>query len=205
MRAILALRPLVACLLAFGLLSACRGPAAWQPLLEGEWTGISFGGEGEVRLEGGTLILEPGDPLTGVTWSAPIPGADYELSLVASRLQGTDFFVGLTFPVGGSHLTLVLGGWGGALSGLSCLDGDDASSNETKFFEGFENGRDYAVRLEVRGPRVRTWIDERLVVDVDTTDRAVGLRTEVEACAPLGLASFLTRASYRELRWRPLR
>ena len=61
------------------------------------------------------------------------------------------------------------------------------------------------MRLEVRGRRVRAWLDERLVVDVDTSGRAVGLRTEVEACAPLGMASFLTRASYRELRWRPLR
>ncbi len=192
-------------LLAASLLGACQGPAAWQPLLAGEWAEVSFGGEGEVQFEDGTLILEPGDPLTGVTWSGPVPAGDYELSLVASRLQGTDFFVGLTFPVQDSHLTLVLGGWGGALCGLSCLGGEDASGNGTKFFESFETGRDYAVRLEVRGPRVRAWLDGRQVVDVDTTGQSPGLRTEVEASAPLGLATFLTRASYRELRWRPLR
>jgi hypothetical protein len=193
-------------LIVLGLAAAgCRAPGAWQPLLEGQWTSTPFGGGGEVHGDGESLTLEPGDPLTGVTWQAPLPEGDYELSLIAARLQGTDFFVGLTFPVDDAHLTLVLGGWGGALCGLSCLDGDDASSNESKFFEGFEDGRDYEVRLEVRGRRVRAWIDGRRVVDVDTTGRVIGLRTEVEACAPLGLASFLTQARYRELRWRPLR
>ena len=193
--------------LVFAALAAagCRAPGAWQPLLEGQWAATPFGGAGEVRADDGGLVLEPGDPLTGVTWQAPVPAGDYELSLVAARLQGTDFFVGLTFPVDDGHLTLVLGGWGGALCGLSCLDGDDASVNETKFFEGFEDGRDYQVRLEVRGRRVRAWLDGRVVVDVDTTGRVIGLRTEVEPCAPLGVASFLTQARYRELRWRPLR
>lgn len=186
-----------------GLLAACQGPGPWQPLLPGELETAPFGGGGEVLVEEGALTLGMGSPLTGVTWSAPVPSGDYELAFTATKVFGNDFFVGLTFPVDDSHMTLVLGGWGGALCGLSCIDGEDASGNETKFFEAFEDGRDYDVRVEVRGRVVRTWIDELLVVDVDTTGRAIGLRTEVELSAPLGLATFLTRARYRDLRWRP--
>ncbi len=145
-----------------------------------------------------------GQPLTGVTWHEPIPSGDYELELLATRLAGDDFFVGLTFPVGEAHLTLVLGGWGGALCGLSCLDGEDASGNETKFFRAFEKGRETHVRLEVVAGRVRCWIDDENVIDLDTTDRELSLRTEVELNAPLGIATFLTRSSYRDLRWRSL-
>lgn len=181
------------------------GPAGpWRDLLAGTWSPTPFGGGGAVRMEDGALELGPGHPLTGVTWSAPVPRGDYELELEAERLQGDDFFVGLTFPVGDAHLTLVLGGWGGALCGLSCLDGRDASDNETKFFHAFERGRLYAVRVEVRDTRVRAWLDGSEVVDVDTAGRSVGLRTEVEPSAPLGLATFLTRARYRKLRWRSL-
>lgn len=196
--------------LLLGLLAACQGPgpasepAPWQPLLPGELAEAPFGGGGEVLIEDGTLTLGMGSPLTGVTWSAPVPSGDYELAFTATKVFGNDFFVGLTFPVDDSHLTLVLGGWGGALCGLSCLDGEDASTNETKFFEAFDDGRDYEVRVEVVGRVVRAWIDDQLVVDVDATEREIGLRTEVELSAPLGLATFLTKTCYRNLRWRPL-
>jgi len=141
--------------------------------------------------------------LTGVTWSQGLPAGGYELELEATRSYGDDFFVGLTFPVREAYLTFVLGGWGGALCGLSCLDGEDASGNETKFFRWFERGRPYRVRVQVTGARVRCWIDDEQVVDVDTGGHVLSLRTEVEACAPLGLTTFLTRARYRDLRWRP--
>ena len=185
------------------LLAACQGPGPWQPLLPGEFATTPFGGGGEVIVEGNSLSLDMGSLLTGITWIAPIPTGDYELAFTATKVYGNDFFVGLTFPVDDSHMTLVLGGWGGALCGLSCIDGEDAASNETKFFEAFEDGRDYDVRVEVRGRVVRAWIDEALVVDVDTTGRVIGLRTEVELSAPLGMATFLTKARYRDLRWRP--
>ena len=37
---------------------------------------------------------------------------DYELRLEAKRVEGGDFFCGLTFPVGKEYCTLILGGWG---------------------------------------------------------------------------------------------
>lgn len=197
------------------VLSACVGPPAsapgaraWTSLFDGAslgpWTSSAFGGEGQVRVVEGRILLEAGSPLTGITWTGALPGASYELALSATRLSGSDFFCGLTFPLGDAHATLVLGGWGGALCGLSCLDGADASENETRSFRAFETGRPYRVRLRVEGSRVLAFVDDEPLVDVDTGGRRVSLRPEVLPSAPLGVAAFATSAALTDLRWRPL-
>ena len=111
--------------------------AEWQSLFDGKsltgWTPTEFGGEGDVYVEDGQLMLDFGSSMTGVTYHGKnVPRGNYELRLEAQRLDGTDFFCGLTFPVGDAHLTLIVGGWGGSLVGLSSLDGKDASDNETR-------------------------------------------------------------------------
>ena len=180
----------------------------WTALFDGAtlagWTVTPFGGEGEVSVVGGVLRLDFGSPLTGVTWNGPFPRTDYELELVAKRLAGTDFFCGLTFPVGAEHLTLVLGGWGGAVVGLSCIDGEDAASNETRLVRGFERGRPYLVAVRVTGTRVEAFLDGERVVDVDTAGRDLSLRPEVLASVPLGIASYATRAEIADVRYRML-
>lgn len=195
------------------LLAACAacGPERedWQILFDGRGLGdfavTKFGGEGAVRVEGGRLLLEQGGPLTGVTWrGAALPGSDYELELSAARLLGTDFFCGLTFPVGESHASLILGGWGGALCGLSSLDGSDASENETQSFRGFEMGRVYRVRVEVTAARIRAFVDDECIVDAAIAGRQVDTRPEVELSKPLGIASFMTTAAIGPVRWRRL-
>lgn len=193
---------------------ACATPrsgevaAPWRDLLRGEfaaWESVPFGGEGAVEWRDDRLLLPTGSPLTGVRWPEGLGvETDYELELVALRRSGTDFFAGLTLPVAGERATVVLGGWGGALCGLSCLDGRDASSNETKRFLGFEPGRAYRLRVRVEDRRLRAWLEGEPLFDVDATGRALSLRTEVLPCAPLGLASYATSAEVLELRWRPL-
>ncbi len=106
----------------------------WMPLFNGRnldgWKLTKFGGDGEVEVVEGELILNQGGPLTGVTWTKAFPKVDFEISLEAQRVEGTDFFVGLTFPVRDSHASLIVGGWAGSVVGISSLDGRDAS--ETK-------------------------------------------------------------------------
>ena len=55
-------------------------------------------------------------------------------------MQGGDFFCGLTFPYGDASCTFVVGGWGGGLVGLSSINGDDASENETRTTISWEAG-----------------------------------------------------------------
>lgn len=180
--------------------------AGWTPLFDGEslgrWEQTSFGGEGPVRVRDGAIVLEMGDPLTGVTWTGPALPAQYELALEASRLAGSDFFCGLTFPVATTHCSLILGGWGGGTVGLSSLDGRDASENETTREMRFDDRRWYGVRLQVTATHVRAWLDDEPLVDVATAGRRIGIRPEVDPSRPLGIASFRTRAAIRAIRLR---
>ncbi len=86
------------------------------------WKKTNFGGEGDVEVIDGQIILSMGYPMTGVTLAGGnLPTRNYEISLEAKRIEGTDFFCGLTFPVNDSHCSLIAGGWGGTLVGLSCI------------------------------------------------------------------------------------
>ncbi|MCA8977139.1 MAG: DUF1080 domain-containing protein [Planctomycetes bacterium] len=203
--------------LAFGLAALATLPcgcrtaaevAPWHELFDGRslngFTATEFGGEGEVRVEDRAIHLGFGSPLTGITFQGPLPPDDYELEVTARRVAGNDFFCGLTFPVGHGHLTLVLGGWGGAVCGLSSLDGDDASSNPTRTLRHFVTGRDYTALLRVTADEVAVSIDGEPFLVADLRGRRLGLRPEMELSRPLGLASFATAAAVRSLRWRPL-
>src|SRR5689334_16325094 len=97
---------------AFLLALAIHGQTTeWRPL-QGKWRETAFRGAGKVRIEGSVVLLPPGGPLTGVTWSGDFPKSDYEIRFEARRTQGNDFFASLTFPVGTSFCTWVMGGWG---------------------------------------------------------------------------------------------
>src|SRR5689334_13543165 len=96
------------------------GPA-WQSLFDGKtltgWKVTDFAGRGDVKVDSGRLLLETG-VMTGVTWSNDLPRMDYEISLEAMRVDGSDFFCGLTFPVGKDPCSFIVGGWGGGVVGL---------------------------------------------------------------------------------------
>ncbi len=158
-----------------------------------------------VEMRDDSIVLGFGNPLTGIHWPDGVPRNDYELQLTATRLDGTDFFCGLTFPVGDGALTLIVGGWGGALVGLSCLDGHDASDNETTRMMRFRKGQPVEVCLRVEASRVTVHLDDALVIDVDTAGRACTVRPEVAASEPLGIASFMTTSKISRPRIRRLR
>lgn len=118
----------------------------WQPLFDGKtlanWQTTKFAGDGGVTVENGQIILGTGRPLTGITWAgAELPTTNYEVALEAMRVEGRDFFAGVTFPVADSFCSLILGGWGGTVIGLSSINGMDASENETSQSMEFESGR----------------------------------------------------------------
>ena len=81
--------------------------------------------------------MKSGDPFTGLNWTNTFPEANYEITMEAMRLSGSDFFCGLTVPVGTNFCSLIVGGWGGSLFGISSIDGMDASENETTKFQNY--------------------------------------------------------------------
>ncbi len=172
----------------------------------GQWKPSKFGGQGEVEVEDGHCIRHGcrSSELTGITWAGPPPKINYELELEARRIDGSDFFCGLTFPVGDSPCSFIVGGWGGGVVGISSLDGKDAVRNETTRFAAFEKGRWYTIRIRVTDHKIECWIDNEKMVDVDTTGKKISIRPEVEASKPLGISSFATTAGLRNIRWRSL-
>lgn len=169
------------------------------------WKTTDFAGHGEVLVKDGTIVLESGQ-MTGITWTNEneLPRMSYEISLEAMRVDGSDFFCGLTFPVAKDPCSLVVGGWGGGVVGLSSLDGQDAANNETTKFMNFKSGRWYAIRLRVTPGKIQAWIDADKVIDCSTEDRTISIRLEMEESKPLGIATWATAAALKNLRLRRL-
>ncbi|HSU55929.1 MAG TPA: DUF1080 domain-containing protein, partial [Candidatus Dormibacteraeota bacterium] len=179
----------------------------WASLFDGKtltgWRETDFAGHAEVQCQYGLLVLNMGDPFTGVTWTNKIPKIDYEVAFDGMRLAGSDFFCGLTFPVGDAFCSLILGGWGGSLVGISSLDGLDASENETTKYYNFEERRWYRVRLRVTKKRIEAWIDNEKLVDVVTTGKQISVRPgDIELSKPFGLASWSTTGVFRQIKMR---
>jgi len=163
------------------------------------WEITNFGPQGPVYVSDNEIILGMGDGCTGITWKKAFPGAGYEVSLDAKRVAGNDFFCGITFPVGKSPCSLIIGGWGGATVGLSSIDGKDASENQTTTIRNFEKNRWYHIRLIVTDEFIRSWIDSDKVVDFAIDNKKLSIRPEVELSRPFGIASWNTTAAIRNI------
>jgi hypothetical protein len=181
----------------------------WRSLFDGKtlngWKPADFAGQGEPAVDEGKLLLPVGVALTGVTYTGgDLPTSNYEIALEAQRLDGADFFCGLTFPVRDSHASLILGGWGGSVCGISSLDEEDAAHNETSTNRRFKTGQWYRVRLRVLPERLVAWVDDDKIIDVNTKGKQISLRRDIDASKPLGLASFQTTAAIKDIKIRKL-
>src|SRR5258706_6691919 len=159
-------------LICVGCVSAADKPAPptqpaaddvkWQSLFDGKtlgkWKATDFGGQGESVVENGNLLLTHGEPLTGVTWQgAPPATMNYEIELDAQRVDGSDFFCGLTFPVDKTSASLIVGGWGGAVCGISRIDENDAARNGTTSVHELKTGQRYHPRLRLSPWKIQAW------------------------------------------------
>ena len=189
--------------------------SATRSLFDGKtlagWKSSDFAGGGEVKVEpnfrsqGPVILIEAGQSLSGITFTNQVPKTNFEITFEALKVQGSDFFVGLTFPVGDAHATLVLGGWGGATVGISSIDGLDASENDTTKFLGFDKDKWYRIRMKVTPARLETWINDDKVVDQELKDRRISMRFgEIENSVPLGLATYQTTTAVRNVQLKPV-
>jgi hypothetical protein len=192
----------------------------WESLFDGKtlkgWKVPQFGGEGKVYVKDGAIILGLGDTMTGITYTGKVPTVDYELSFEGKRVDGGDFFATATFPVGKSHCSFVLGGWGGSVVGLSSIDFADASENETTKFKSFKLNQWYHIRIRVTKEKIECWIDDEKMVDLAYVtwedengkkvkrERKISIRIECDLCRPLGISAWCTTGAVRNIRLRPL-
>ncbi len=205
------LLPLASCLLPFFI--SC-GPsslktAEWNlttPPLTTHWQEAEIERSGGIIRESDGFTLKDGNPMTGIVFPSwvedGLPLLNYAINYEAMRLKGTDFFGSATFPVGDLKrcITFVLGGWGGAQVGLSCIDGYDASENSTGSSQRFENDRWYRLRIEVRKKELRVLLDDRPIIQTNLHGRSLSLRGgDISRCVPFGFASYGTEARIRNV------
>ncbi len=160
---------------------------------------FDFAKHGPVVVEKGEIVLGTGQPATGISWKGELPRMNYELSLDAKRIEGDDFFCGLTFPVDKSYCTLIIGGWGGGVTGLSNLEDQSAVDNATTGYTEFKQNQWYRIRLRVTTEKVEAWIDKEQIVDVKAADRKFSIWWEQEPVRPLGIATWRTKAALRNI------
>jgi hypothetical protein len=180
----------------------------WTPLFDGEtldnWEITQFGTQGTVQVLEGNIVLGMGDGCTGVTYTDNFPRMNYEVSLEAKKVSGNDFFCGMTFPVDSSYCSLIVGGWGGPVVGLSSIDGRDGSDNQTTTLKKFEKDTWYQIRLKVTPGKIEAWVDDEKLIDFETTGHQLSIRPEVLLSRPFGICSWVTTAALRDIRMNKL-
>lgn len=184
-------------------------PTAWKSLFDSKtlknWKSSNFGGEGDVGVRDGIIVMTQGSDMTGITWTGdPLPKMNYEVSVMAKRIEGNDFFCGMTFQVNDDPCSLIIGGWGGGVVGISSINGLDAANNETARYEQFKRGEWYKIRMRVSEIGLMAWIDEKQIVSVPTKGKEISIRGECEASRPFGIACYSTMAGLKDIKIRKL-
>jgi len=174
-----------------------------------DWESVDVGGSGPVELEGGLMIINQGENVSGAIYKKAdtLPTTNYEITLDAKRIQGVDFFVGLTFPVGDlKHCaTLICGGWGGSVTGISCIDGMDASDNNTSSYQRYKDDEWYSIKLRVTPKNISVWLGDKQIIDEDIEGKKISVRPgPIESYLPLSLTTFNTMAAIRNVKLTPI-
>ena len=183
--------------------------ADWKPLFDGKsldgWKKSYDRGSGKVEVKDGAIVMHTGEKMTGVTYARDdFPKTDYEVAFEGKRVEGRDFFATVTFPVGDSFCSLVGGGWGGTVTGISSINGADASENETTGSMEFKSGEWYKVRIRVTPQKVAAWIADEKSVDLELKGRKLSTRIECEDCQPFGFCTWDTTGAVRDIKVRKL-
>ncbi len=180
----------------------------WTSLFDGKtltnWAITDFAGHGDATVENGQIKIAMGADLSGINWTnGALPRTNYEISLQAIKLAGSDFFCGLTFPVANSSCSLILGGWGGGIVGLSSLDDADASENDTSRSMAFDTGHWYHIVLRVTPAKIQAWLDDKKIIDASIVGRKVSLRPgAIYLSEPLGVATYVTTSGLKDFKLR---
>jgi hypothetical protein len=182
---------------------------AWKSVLPKDglegWEVTNFGGEGETDNKDGTLMLGRGEPMTGITrLGKDFPTDNFEMQWSAQRAEGSDFFAGVTFPVGKEHCSFICGGWGGGLIGISSINGNDASENETASYRNFKNGEWYRFKVRVDKANITVWLNDEQIIAVARENRKFSVRAEVMRSRPLGYCVFQSKVFVKDWEYRTL-
>jgi hypothetical protein len=165
----------------------------------------TYGTFGNVAVKDGVIEFEASLSYTAISLLGKFPTDRYELEISAKRTDGQDIFCGVLLPVGANYVSMVLGGWGNCIVGLSCIDRKLASGNETTLAMSFDNDRWYRVRVKVSPERFQAWVDNKQVIDMERKGRKISPYPGLEILAPFGLFSWGTSSAIKDVRYRSVR
>jgi WD40 repeat protein/serine/threonine protein kinase/formylglycine-generating enzyme required for sulfatase activity len=188
-------------------------PNGWQLLFDGKsldgWQVIEMGKEfvrhGRVFAKDGQLVMEKGDPATGIKSTRSLPKIDYEVSLEAMRHGGTGSMCEVIFPVNDQSCKLDLGGGDNKYVYIEHVDGHTGPNNVTRQDMVCENDRWYSLRLRVTDVAIQVWVDDEKVVDFAPEGRVFSLHPNQKPLAPFGLRTWKTHSTLRNIRLRRLK
>jgi len=189
-------------------------PGEWTPLFDGKtldgWTVIERfpvdaahgdGQGGPVHVEDGQIVLGPGRPVTGIRWAGDFPKMGYEIALEAMYTSRPDGF-GIIFPVRDTCGHLAAGGLGGTVVGLSWVDGAwglvEGKAQRLKLAQG----EWYSVRLRVTDDRIRAWVNDDQVVNLELAEHTVEPPADRRPLWPFGIHTWGCSSVVRNLRAR---
>jgi len=190
------------------LLSAVSAKAETRALFNGKdlsgWKLADIWGNGKVEvLSNGVVSCDIGKPLSGIVYTNPFPTMSYEVKLEALRKEGSDFFVALTLPVESNACTVVIGGWGGGLCGISSIDYMDASENPHSSGVALTNNVWYTLRVRVTPGLLEVALNDTLynakVPFEKSSSFSLRAGSDIDKTLPFGLATFETHALWRNL------
>lgn len=171
------------------------------------WQITDFGGQGGVTVQNGEIKIDMGAELSGFNWTnaAVLPKTNYEIELDAMKVEGSDFFCALTLPVSNSFCSVIIGGWGGGIVGISSINGADASENDTTQNLYFPRNKWYHIRVRVLPEKIMGWIDQDKVIDVEFEGRRLSVRGgDIERSIPLGISTYQTTAVIKNIKLKSL-
>ncbi len=169
----------------------------------GQWKPSAFGGQGDVEVADGEIVLSFGSEMTGITWSGAAPKMNYELEHRGPANRRDRLLLWTDVPSRRSSVQLHRWRLGGGVVGLSSLDGKDAARNNTTKYMAFQ-------KALVRDPHPCHRRQDRSLDRQREDGRRRHDRQEDfdsargRSLAPLGISSYATTAGLRNLRWRPL-
>lgn len=159
-------------------------------------------------LKDGSVECSPGNPMTAIAYTNEPLRMNYELSLQAVRVKGSDFFAALTIPIEQHYCTVIIGGWGGSLCGISSVDHMDAADNQWSQGVNLENKRWYTLRVRVTPGVLQVFLDETLYatrIEFKEASRfSLRANSDIDKTKPLGLATYHTLARWRNFTVTPI-
>lgn len=173
----------------------------WIPITRIDATDLADPVPGEVEIDGRQIVLNTGDPLTGVSWFGPMPTKDFEIT-VEAKIDDAEL-ISVAFPVGTERAAIQLDA-DNRKAGLYHIDGTGLHDDPmAAIFDGSVAGW-HQLRIRVTEQRVQTWLNGQSIADQERTGSSFGAPEGFSPMHPLSMVASNGSASLRNIRIRTL-